>query len=45
MSNGAPEDGVKRPIQHEAKPSVAWCLETPHRVLYFSYSTNCPCYN
>ena len=24
----------QEPIQHEVKPSVVWCLETPHRVRY-----------
>ena len=31
MSNKAQRVGSRaRPIQHEAKPSVVWCLETPH---------------
>ena len=45
MSNKAQRVGVKRSIQHKAKPSVVWCLETPPRVLYYSYSIYCPCYN
>ena len=27
---------VKRPIQHEAKPSVVWCLETPPHAPYYT---------
>ena len=35
---------MKKPTQHEVKPTVVRCHKTPHRVLYYSHSTYCPCY-